>query len=456
MEMLGKRRLRRIAERIDEATPASRDRYLDFLRVVAILMVIVGHWVVRVVVEQDGVLVSRYLLDISPAWQWVTLVWQVMPVFFLVGGLINAQSWRRAREEGERPVDWMRGRARRLLFPMLPVLAALSVAGALVHLTVGTEALIFGLDVAIIPMWFLAAYLMVICLTPATLDLHERGRGWSLVLVFMLIIVAVDIFRFTIGGPTVANQPAIAAVNFIFVWVVIHQVGYYWADDRLPARAMGQMALLVGSAALLAVMIGSGFYPLTMIPVEGSDQPNNGSPPTAALIVLGLAQLALALLLRRPVEAWLHRPLAWAPIGLMGPKLISLFLWHQAVMVAVAHVVYPLALLPVTQDVDAVWWWSRPLWVLYCALPLAAVVLLVRPIDEPPAGVEAREGGAWATGSGVVLFSAGIAGLVATDMHMEAMPLGLPWPALLAVLGGMAALGALRLADFRPARAARG
>lgn len=448
--------MRSIAERIDKSTPPDRDRYLDFLRVVAILMVIVGHWVVRVVVEEDGVLVARYLLEVSPAWQWATLVWQVMPVFFLVGGLTNARSWRRARDQGEPPVRWMRGRARRLLFPMLPVLAALSATGAIVHVTVGPEALVLGLDVAIIPMWFLAAYLMVICLTPATLELHERGSGWLLVLTCLLIVVVVDIVRFTIAGPTVGNQPAIAAVNFVFVWVVIHQIGYYWADGRLPDRAVGQTALLAGSVALLAAMIGSGFYPLTMIPVEGSTQPNNGSPPTAGLIVLGLAQLALALLLRRPVEAWLRRPMAWAPIGLMGPKLISLFLWHQAVMVAVAHVVYPLGLLPITQEVDAAWWWSRPLWVLYCALPLAAVVILVRSIDEPPGNVAAREGSPWATGVGVVLFSAGIAGLVATDMHLEAMPLGLPWPALLAVLGGVVVLGTLRLADLRPVWAARG
>jgi hypothetical protein len=121
-------------------------------------------------------------------------------------------------------------------------------------------------------------------------------------------------------------------------------------------------------------------------------------------------------------------------------------------MLAVAHVVYPLGLLPLTQEVNALWWWSRPLWVLYCVAPLAAVVLLTRPIDEWPAATVPGEGGPWKTAVGLVLFGAGIAGLVATNMHQEAMPLDLPWPALFSVVAGMAALGALRAGDLVPRR----
>lgn len=91
-----------LVKTIEAATPPDRDRYLDFLRVVAILMVIIGHWVVRVILEEDDEFVSRYLLNIAPHWQWATLIWQVMPIFFLVGGMINLQSWQRAQDDGEK------------------------------------------------------------------------------------------------------------------------------------------------------------------------------------------------------------------------------------------------------------------------------------------------------------------------------------------------------------------
>lgn len=439
---------KRFVARVEAATPRDRDRYLDFLRVVAILMVILGHWVVRVIVEDNGTLEATYLLEVAPQWQWATLIWQVMPVFFLAGGLVNAQSWRRTRAEGERADDWVRRRARRLLFPTLPVLVVLFVAGGLTHATLGQEGLLLGLDVAVVPFWFLAAYLLVTALTPMTLALHERGRGGLMVGLLLVATVVVDVVRFTVGGPTVANQPAIAGVNFALVWIVIHQIGYYWADGRLPTRAGPQAGILFGALALLGLMIGSGLYPLTMVPVEGTGLPNNGGPPSAALIVLGMAQLGLALLLRQPIGNWLKRPAAWAPVGLLGPKLISLFLWHQAVMVAVANIAYPLGAMPVTAGVDATWWWLRPLWVLYCAIPLAIVVLAMRRFDEPPAKVEARPGRPCQTGLGVLLFGAGVAALIGIDMHNQALPLELPWLSLAAVVAGMAALGAVRLADL--------
>ena len=48
-----------IVQRIEAATPPDRDRYLDFLRVLAIAMVIFGHWMVRVITERDGELVAE-------------------------------------------------------------------------------------------------------------------------------------------------------------------------------------------------------------------------------------------------------------------------------------------------------------------------------------------------------------------------------------------------------------
>jgi len=86
-----------VAARVEVQTPSERERYLDFLRVAAILMVIVGHLVVRVVVAPDDQPQARYLLAEQPRRQWATLIWQVMPVIFLVGGKLNADSWRRAR-----------------------------------------------------------------------------------------------------------------------------------------------------------------------------------------------------------------------------------------------------------------------------------------------------------------------------------------------------------------------
>ena len=104
------------ADRIDAATPASRDRYVDFLRVFSLGTVIVGHWLMAVVVVgREGNVTTTNALALMPALQPLTWVLQVMPVFFLVGGYANARAWESLRRRGGTYADFVRTRAGRLL-----------------------------------------------------------------------------------------------------------------------------------------------------------------------------------------------------------------------------------------------------------------------------------------------------------------------------------------------------
>ena len=66
-----------------EKTPPERNRYVDFLRAVSILMVVTGHWLVAAPWYQDGTLFAGDLLELRPRTQWMTWLFQVMPIFFI-------------------------------------------------------------------------------------------------------------------------------------------------------------------------------------------------------------------------------------------------------------------------------------------------------------------------------------------------------------------------------------
>lgn len=82
-------------------TPPDRNRYVDFLRALSILVVITGHWLIAAVTYVDGTLELAKLLAIQPKTQWLTWIFQVMPIFFIVGGYANAVSLASAGRKGE-------------------------------------------------------------------------------------------------------------------------------------------------------------------------------------------------------------------------------------------------------------------------------------------------------------------------------------------------------------------
>ncbi len=117
---------RRTAAGIGElaaATPATRERYVDFLRAVSILVVVVGHWTIALIFWNDGVIRSTSAIGKAPGLWLATWLFQVMPVFFFVGGYANFVAYQSSRRRGDRPLSFVRGRLRRLLVPSGVLLA---------------------------------------------------------------------------------------------------------------------------------------------------------------------------------------------------------------------------------------------------------------------------------------------------------------------------------------------
>ena len=69
-----------IAKDMAAKTPPERNRYVDFLRAVSILVVVIGHWLIATAWYVDGSLTPGHLLKSHPQHQWLTWLFQVMPL----------------------------------------------------------------------------------------------------------------------------------------------------------------------------------------------------------------------------------------------------------------------------------------------------------------------------------------------------------------------------------------
>lgn len=363
--------LDRSADAIAAATPADRDRYLDFLRGLAITAVVLGHWLISVVwLGDDGLRVSA-ALDLEPATHWLTWIVQVMPIFFLVGGAVNARSWRATRAADGDWAGWVAKRGARLLRPTTVLVWTWMLLGPVALLAGVDSGLIrLGAAAALVPLWFLAVYLLLIMLVPVLLAAYDR---LGLLLPVALLAVAAGI-----DGVEAAGHTTVGLLNYVVVWSVPTVLGFAWIDACLERRALRIGMPVAALAALLAAVAWFG-YPVSMVGLAGGEGPNT---PSVALGLLGCVQAGLALALRTPLTRWLARPGPWAAVVRLNMIAMTVYLWHLTVMVLVIAALPALGTWWSVAPLSTAWWLTRPLWVLALAAVLLPVVAALSPIEH--------------------------------------------------------------------------
>lgn len=358
------------------ATPADRNRVVDFLRAAAILTVVLGHWLMAAVMVQDGELVPNAVLNIAPWSHPLTWVFQVMPLFFIVGGYANGLSWRSARRRGDGYASWLRSRLQRLAAPVLPLLLVwLAIATVAYAVGVPGATLRTASQVALVPTWFLAAYLVVVAVAPLLLLVWERVGWWS---VGTGLALGGLVDWWSIAG----DNPWVGFANYLVVWATVHQLGFAWLDGALAGtgRRVGLAALgLVG----LVTLVWAGPYPVSMIGVDGAVL-NNSYPTRVTLAFLGLVQAGVVLLAERRLALLLERPGVWAVTVVVDLRIMSLYLWHLTAMVLVIGMSLLVGGLGLrATPLTGTWWATRPVWFAVLAAVTTGLVLLFGRFENP-------------------------------------------------------------------------
>ncbi|WP_189267003.1 acyltransferase family protein [Streptomyces fuscichromogenes] len=354
----------------------SRDRYVDFLRAWAIVLVVLGHWLITALVrEPDGRITAPELLATVPWTQWLTLAFQIMPLFFLAGGHAAGGSWSRARAAGGTPAGWLGRRALRLLLPVGvysgAVLLAVGVCAA-VGVDRDTLALV-GWAMAM-QFWFLPVYLLLSALTPALYAAHLRW-GPRVPLALGTAALAADTLVVT------AHAPFVGLLDYVLVWCVAYQLGFCWRDGLLSGRRALPLTMAAGGGLAFAGLVALGPFPVSLILVTGQ-HPSNTDPPSAAMLAWVVAQTGLALLAAPPLRRLLDRERVWRVVRPVGAASMTLYLWHMLPVLAVAAAFYLTGLAPEPTLGSAAWWGLRVPWLLVLGAVLAGVVTALKPLER--------------------------------------------------------------------------
>jgi surface polysaccharide O-acyltransferase-like enzyme len=363
-----------------EATPEDRNRVVDLMRVASILVVVFGHWLMAAVTIEDGTIVPGHLLDLASWTHPLTWVFQVMPVFFFVGGYANALSWRSAKRKGEAYGAWLRARLRRLALPVVPLLVVWGVGGWIaLRSGLDWELLQAASQVAIVPTWFLAAYVVIVTLALPALALWERLGWWSIAGGVGLAAIS-DLLAIGLGWVPVGF------LNYVFVWGTVHQLGYAWVDGEISG-APKRVALAVLGFAVTLALVQLGPYPVVMVGLETTGLTNT-YPPRVTLAFLGMFQAGLVLLLEPVLQRSMRSPALWTPVVAISAQIMTLYLWHLTAMVIVIGLGLALGGIGFgVEPLSGLWWATRPVWFAVLALVTAGLMAMFgrfeRPVPDP-------------------------------------------------------------------------
>jgi hypothetical protein len=286
----------------------------------------------------------------------------------------------------------------------------------------------------LIPTWFLAIYIMVVVLAPATYAAWHRwgfGSFWA----FAATGAATDVAFFA------ADLQWLGWTNYFWIWLAVHQLGYAWRDGRMgsPARLLGYSALAL---LALALLIFAGPYPFAMVGSPDEDL-SNTRPPKVTLVMLGIAQFGLLLSIESPMRRWLADTRAWAATVLINSMIMTLYLWHLTVMVIIIALAYLAGGLGLGLDPGSAGWWAtRPVWVAVLYAVLLPVTLLLYPFERQARGPEAIAPAAVRLIVGAVLLCLGVSLLARFGFGSAPVPM-LDIAAFLMVVTGAGISGLL-------------
>ena len=255
-----------------------------------------------------------------------------------------------------------------MLKPTVPLVLLWGIAAFVAsRMGVSRELIDASSQAALVPIWFLAVYIVITVCVPVSAWAWER-IGMASVALLALGAIAVDAIGLGLG------QGWLRWANYGFAWLAVHQLGYWWKDTGgSKAWALGFVAL---GLVWLYLLIGQFGYPILMVSVPGEEF-SNTRPPTTAMLAVGSVQIGLILLLEGPATRWLSNVRPWAWVILLNQMIMSVYLWHITALITLVGLSMALGGIGLGIEPGSDLWWSlRPVWIAILCVVLVPFVLV--------------------------------------------------------------------------------
>lgn len=361
---------------------AGRDRFLDVVRCLALAAVVFNHYMFSVYSWNPTGGVFRMIQEKAIGQSWVTwpFVWE-LPAFFFVGGAVIRSS--------ALSMPYGKFVAKRVWRLAIPAVACL-VTGLCV------EAIANGLDVPackpgngplagfipmyltcpsqiwVGPLWFMMVFVPLTLLSPLLARMYKGRARWVMLGAVIALVALSDVSLFNRGHALPTSELG---------WIVPWLLGFSYADGSLQRMARKRLVvwgLVAGVVMILAIAFGPWSSILGRF------------PRSLETVMEGIVTIPLMVAFRERIGAWGASGVIARLVDVVGPRMMSIYVWHQP---AQAIVVAAVAAMHLSMPAHIGWVWllEKVPWFIACFAMLRLVLWVMEPIERiPPPGWMSR------------------------------------------------------------------
>ena len=317
-------------------TSISRERFIDFIKIIGLLFLIINSFSFLRLQDSGGELFVENLSVNSQNLMVVTWFTAGMSLFFFSMGFNNLIAWYSNVGRDGSQWNYLVDRINTLLGPVIVWIFSSTIILNLLsrsenfpnYLTTSEDGIMPSIEFILWPLWLVSIYLVMVLFAPFTIYLHKK-YPYATVLFLIALTIMIDNIDFSL------NLSYLKLFNYLFFWIVVHQIGYFFADgkiQKLNLNVYRYITVFTYGYLFYQMSVSESYLSLASYRLTSL---NNEDPPTTVYLIASIGLICLFLSVKNIIEKILSNQKIWLIISHIHSNIYTVYLWHLFVFFSI-------------------------------------------------------------------------------------------------------------------------
>jgi len=310
-------------------TSISRERFIDFTKIIGLFFLIINSFLFLRLEESGGEIFVTNLSSDSQSLIVISWFTAGMSLFFFSMGFNNLIAWYSNVGRDGSQWNYLVDRINTLLGPVLVWIFTSTIILNIMsrspifpkYLTTAEDGIMPSIEFILWPLWLVSIYLVMVLFAPLTIFLHKK-YPYATVFTLFTITVLIDNIDFSL------NFSYIKLFNYLFFWIAIHQLGYFYADGKIQVinkNVFRYITVIAYGYLFYQINVSEKYLSLASYRLSSL---NNEDPPTTLYLIASIGLISFVFTFKTLIEKLLSNQKLWLLISHVHANIYTIYLWH--------------------------------------------------------------------------------------------------------------------------------